>query len=218
MAEIHAATVVSSEPAGPGFHMVVAEAHASLTALPGQWGAFHTDIPNPEKPGQTLRRAWSFAEISESRFRLFVATVGPATRWLASRAPGDSLPFTGPWGSRFRLDDGDGPVGFFAAGSGISPIGAMVDACLSRGRPVRLLWETPTVSMVRRIDAWKAAGVQVEVGARLSPRPDDATWWLAGDGARLDEVEGLFCPPPERVERFYTPKPAPAVQAVSVTA
>ena len=208
MAEILHATVVSSEPAGPGFHMVVAEADGPMTALPGQWGAFHTDVSNPEKPGQTLRRAWSFAEIGATRFRLFVATVGPGTRWLATRKPGDTLPFTGPWGSRFRLDDGDGPVGFFAAGSGISPLGAMVDACIARGRPARLLWETPTSSMLDRVAAWEAAGVPVEIAPRLHPRPDDATWWLAGDGARLEEVERLFSTTPERIERFYTPRPA----------
>jgi NAD(P)H-flavin reductase len=205
MPEIKTATVLTSEPAGPGFHTLVAEAHAPLAALPGQWGAFHTEIPNPEKPGQTLRRAWSFAQIGETRFRLFVATVGPATRWLAARKPGDSLPFTGPWGSRFRLDDGVGPAGFFAAGSGISPIGAMVDACIARGRPARLLWETAFPTMPERIAAWRAAGVDVEVGSLLRPVGPE-TWWFAGDGARLDEVVGDA--PAERIERFYTPRPA----------
>lgn len=218
MADIRAATVLSSEPAGPGFHMVVAEAHAPLTALPGQWGAFHTDIPNPEKPGQTLRRAWSFAEIDGLRFRLFVATVGPATRWLTARVPGDALPFTGPWGSRFRLDEGDGPVGFFAEGSGISPIGAMVDACIARGRPAHLLWETPAASMSERVAGWNAAGVRVEIGPRLAPRPDETTWWLAGGGERLDHVERLFSPTPERIERFYTPRPASVGTGPSVGA
>ena len=202
MAEIQTATVLSSESAGAGFHMVVAEASVPHGALPGQWAAFHTDVPNPEKPGHPFRRAWSFAEIEETRFRLLVALVGPATYWLADRVPGDVLPFTGPWGSRFRLDDGEGPVGFFATGSGISSIGAMVDACVARGRPARLLWESPAHSMPDRIARWRAAGVDVEIGARLSPRPDGALWWLAGHGARLDEVEGMFCPPPERIERY----------------
>ena len=159
MAEIQTATVLSSESAGDGFHMVVAEASVPHGAL-------------------------------------------PATHWLAARVPGDALPFTGPWGSRFRLDDGEGPVGFFAAGSGISSIGAMVDACVTRGRPARLLWETPAPSMLDRIASWRAAGVDVEIGDRLSPRPDGALWWLAGHGARLDEVEALFYPPPQRIERY----------------
>lgn len=208
MSEIRTATVLETTP-GERFHTVYAEAELPLGALPGQWGAFHTDLPNPLKPGQTLRRAWSFAELEgELRFRLFVATVGPSTRWLATQGAGVALRFTGPWGSRFKLDDGQGPAAFFAAGSGISPVGAMVDACVARGRPVQLLWETAEPSMPARLDAWRAAGVVVDVGPRLAPVRTEATWWLAGDGPRLDEVNDRLGAPPERVERFYTPAPS----------
>lgn len=204
MPELKSATVLSSESLG-SFHMVVAE--AATGALPGQWGAFWTDIPNPAKPGEVLKRAWSFAEIGPTWFRLFVACVGPGTEWLATRRPGDTLRYTGPWGSRFLLDDGDAPVAFFAAGSGISPIGTMVDASVARGRPARVLWETPTPAMPERLDRWRAAGVRVEVGPRLQPT-GPGPWWFAGDGARLDEVVGDT--PAERVERFYTPRPTVA--------
>lgn len=208
MSEIKLATIVESEAAGPGFHTIVALAQEPLGALPGQWGAFHTDLPNPEKLGQNLRRAWSFAEIADRRFRLLVAIVGPCTRWLATRQVGDTLPFTGPWGSRFRLDDGQGPAGFFAVGSGISPISAMVDACVQRGRPARLLWETPSPSLLERVEGWRAAGVEVTIGTSLRPEGQES-WWFAGDGPRIDEVAGEA--PPERIERFYTPRPtAPA--------
>jgi hypothetical protein len=210
VADLRTATVLDSEPAGPGFHALLAETPDALGALAGQWAAFHTQLPNPDKPGQTLRRAWSFAEIGERQFRLYVAVVGPCTRWLADRVPGDVLPFTGPWGSRFRLDDAPGPAGFFAAGSGISPVAAMVDACVAQGRSARLDWEIDVVpaSMAARIAGWRAAGVGVRVAPSLAPEPGAATWWLAGDGARLDELEPLFSPPPERIERFYTPRPA----------
>ncbi|MFZ5478172.1 MAG: hypothetical protein ACOZNI_15505 [Myxococcota bacterium] len=204
MSEAKTATVVSVE-ALPGYLTLVAE--ASTGALPGQWGAFWTDLPNPVKPGEVLKRAWSFAEIGEARFRLFVATVGPGTEWLATRRPGDGLKFTGPWGSRFRLDDGDGLAAFYAAGSGISPVGAMVDACVARGRPARLFWETAAPAMHDRLERWRAAGVEVVVGSRLVPA-GPGTWWFAGDGARLDAVVGDA--PPERVERFHTPRPAVA--------
>ncbi|MCK6521386.1 FAD-dependent oxidoreductase [Myxococcota bacterium] len=204
MSEIKQATVVLSEAAGPGFHTIVADAEAPLDAAPGQWGAFHTELPNPEKPGQNLRRAWSFSELDGRRFRLFVATVGPCTRWLADRRPGDPLPFTGPWGARFRLDERDGPAAFFAVGSGISPVAAMIDACVARGRPARLLWETSAPSMGARLAAWRAAGVEVQVGPELEPS-GPGLWWFAGDGPRLDQVVGDA--PPERVERFYTPRP-----------
>ncbi len=205
MPEVKLATIVSSEAVG-GYQLVVAE--AATGALPGQWGAFWTELPNPAKPGEVLKRAWSFAEIGDTQFTLLVARVGPGTEWLAARQPGDSLRYTGPWGSRFRLDEGTGPVSFFAAGSGISPIGAMVDACVARGRAARLLWETTTPAMPARLDRWRAAGVQVEVGPRLDPS-GPGPWWFAGEGVRLDEVVGDT--PPERVERFFTPRPATGV-------
>ncbi len=209
MPEIKQALILESAPAGPGYHALLADAETDLGALPGQWAAFHTDLPNAQKPGDVLRRAWSFAELSgPRRFRLFVAVVGPCTRWLAASAPGERLRFTGPWGSRFRLDEDPGPATFFAVGSGISPIGAMVDAALAAGRACRLLWERPTPMLEEKLGAWEAAGAQVQVGARLEPRPDGARWWLAGDGPRIDEVLTIIDAPPERVERFYTPRGA----------
>lgn len=213
MPEIQHATLLSSRSVGSGYHRVVAEAHAPLEAAPGQWAAFHTDLPNPEKPGQTLRRAWSFAELDGTRFVLLVAVVGACTRWLAARSPGETLRFTGPWGSRFRLDESQEPASFFAVGSGISPIGLMVDRCVSTRRAARLVWEVeedvlddPTLQA--RLQAWREAGVNVEVGARCMPVPDGSSWWMAGNGERLDMLEPVLSPLPERMERFYTPRPA----------
>ena len=205
MSEVRHARVLRSEAAGDGFWSVEAVAEADVGALPGQWGAFHTDLPNPLKPGQTLRRAWSFARVEGPRFELFVAVVGTCTSWLAERRPGDALPFTGPWGSRFVLD-GDDAVGFYAAGSGISAVATMVDAAVRAGRPVRLAWDRAS-GLEHRVAAWRAAGVEVELGA---VGVDEAArrWWYAGDGARLDAVLAGREVPANRVERFYTPRPA----------
>jgi NAD(P)H-flavin reductase len=204
MAELRHAQVLRSEATGDGLWIVEAVAESDLGALPGQWGAFHTDLPNPLKPGQNLRRAWSFARLDGARFELLVAVVGPCTRWLAARRPGDALPFTGPWGTRFALD-GDDAVGFYAAGSGISAVATMVDAAVRAGRPVRLAWDR-RAGLERRIADWRAAGVEVELGA---DRVDESArrWWYAGDGERLDAVLAGREVPLHRVERFYTPRP-----------
>jgi NAD(P)H-flavin reductase len=205
MAELHHARVLRSEAAGDGLWTVEAVAEADVGALPGQWGAFHTDLPNPAKPGQTLRRAWSFLRVDGSQFELLVAVVGTGTRWLAERRPGDALPFTGPWGSRFVLD-GDDAVGFYAAGSGVSAVATMVDAAVSAGRPVRFVWDR-TSGLEHRLAAWRAAGVEVELGA-TEVQEASRRWWYAGDGERLDAVLAGRDVPATRVERFYTPRPA----------
>lgn len=205
MAEVRRARVLRSEPAGEGLWAVEAVAESEVGARPGQWGAFHTDLPNPSKPGQNLRRAWSFARADGPRFELLVAVVGPGTRWLAERRPGDPLPFTGPWGSRFLLD-GEDPVGFYAAGSGISAVATMVDAALRAGRPVRFAWDRDR-GLEERIAGWRAAGVEVELGA-VTVEEGGWRWWYAGDGARLDAVLAGRDVPPSRVERFFTPRPA----------
>lgn len=171
----------------------------------GQWISVHTTLPHPEKPGQVVKRAWSVAEADGGRWRLFVATVGPASCWLAERSPGEMLRFTGPWGSRFLLDEGHGPVGLFAIGSGISPIGAMVDEAMQAGRPVLLRWETPHCTMEDRLDRWARRGVEVQVGPRLPDPEGDRPWWFAGDGTRIDELRGDT--PPSRIERFYERPP-----------
>jgi hypothetical protein len=205
MAEARLAQIHSVEHFG-SFALVHAAAEEAVGALPGQWGAFHTELPNPLKPGQKLRRAWSFAEVEGAAFALFVAVVGPGTRWLAERRPGDVLPFTGPWGSRFRLD-GDDAVGFFAAGSGISAVAPMVDACVARGRPAKLVWDYEGDALSGRLERWQALGVAVVQGRGAAPPEDDRRWWYAGDGARVDAVLAGRAVPPERIERFYTPVP-----------
>lgn len=208
MSEVRPAHVHAVERFGD-FVLVRARAEREVGALPGQWGAFHTDLPNALKPGQTLRRAWSFAEVDGVDFALFVVVVGSCTRWLAERRPGDALPFTGPWGSRFRLD-GDDSVGFFAAGSGISAVAPMVDACVASGRRAALVWDDDGDALESRLTRWSAAGVEVRRGPGASPAEDARRWWYAGDGARVDAVLAGRDVPPERIERFYTPAPASA--------
>ncbi|MFZ5480791.1 MAG: hypothetical protein ACOZNI_28785 [Myxococcota bacterium] len=207
MPEIRHATVLESTPLGPGYHTFVLESETPLGARPGQWAAFWSDIPNPAKPGEPYKRAWSFTELDgDRRFRLLVATVGLCTRWLVEQPVGARIRFTGPWGSRFLLDEGDAPASFFATGSGISPVGALVDACVARGRKARLYWETSEVPIRARVARWRSAGVEVDVAPRLDPE-GDGTWWLAGDGGRIDEVVPRLGGT-AIVERFFTPRPA----------
>ncbi len=210
MAEPKYARVLASEPLAGGLHHLLCEAEGPLGGRAGQWLAIATEIPNPEKPGDVLRRAWSLAAIDGQRFELLVAVVGACTSWLATRRAGDTLRYTGPWGTKFTLDEGAHPVGLYATGSGISPIAALADAALLAGRPVALWWDTPEVPglLARRIEGWRAAGAVVVAG--LGAQPWDynqlgAAWWLAGDFARLELAASALAPHAHsvRVERFH---------------
>lgn len=209
MAELKQARVLASEPLAGGLHHLVCAAEAPLGARAGQWLAIATDVPHPDKPGDVLRRAWSLAAIHADRFELLVAVVGPGTRYLASRRADDTIRFTGPWGTKFTLDDGAHPVGLYATGSGISPIGALADAALAAGREVALWWDTAEVPGVvaRRIEGWRTAGATVVTGPGARPDVDmpGAAWWLAGDYARLEPVAAVVAAGAHgvRVERFY---------------
>jgi ferredoxin-NADP reductase len=208
--DVHTATILSRADLGPAVVLRCASV-ATREAKAGQYVVIHSDVPNPEKPGQVLKRAWSFARFFEDgTFDLLFARVAATSGWLAGRAPGDTVRFTGPWG-RFLLDDGAGPVACFATDTAISPVGAIVDAALATGRPVRLWWQTAEDWLPERIAAWRDAGVDVIVGASLAVESDPAArWFLAGNGAAIEaQTERLGSVPPERiqVERFFTPRP-----------
>ncbi|MDP2311948.1 MAG: hypothetical protein Q8P41_03520 [Pseudomonadota bacterium] len=208
--DVHTATVLDRADLGPAVLLRCASI-ATRDAKPGQYVVIHSDVPNPEKPGQVLKRAWSFARFAaDGSFELLFARVAATSGWLAERVPGDTFRFTGPWG-RFLLDEGTSPVACFATDTAISPVGALVDAALAAGRPVRLWWQTEQDWLPERIVAWRAAGAVVEVGPDVTPEPDpDARWFLAGDGAAIERMTALLgSVPAERVhvERFFTPRP-----------
>lgn len=208
--DVHTATILSRSDLGAAVSLRCASV-ATRDAKPGQYVVIHSDVPNPDKPGQVLKRAWSFARFfDDGTFELLFARVAATSDWLAGRAPGDTVRFTGPWG-RFLLDDGAGPVACFATDTAISPVGAIVDAALATGRPVRVWWQAAQDWLPERVAGWRASGAVVIVGSEVAVEADpSARWFLAGNGAAIEaQVARLGGVPPERiqVERFFTPRP-----------
>ena len=68
---------------------------------------------------------------------------GPGSNHLFGLGPGDTIRFTGPWGT-FVLDDPPNvEVGFIAVGTGVAPIRSMLLRAAGRARlPLRLLYAT----------------------------------------------------------------------------
>lgn len=194
MARTRHATVLQVEDRGLGIHHINIEADEPFDAVAGNTIILRSRVPHPDKPGEVIKRAVSLSTLPDRdhprRFAVTIAAVGPFSRDLAARRPGDRIEFSGPWGKRFRIfdDDPDGPVHLFATGTGWSPIGAIATALVDRGRgPLAAWWQTGHAWDPDRLRALRQSpGVRVEVGEDLAPRvPADpeALYFLAGDGA-----------------------------------
>ncbi len=181
----------------PGLVELRCRAEEPLVYAGGAYIIARTDLPNPEKPGEVIKRAWSLAELPDPAdpcaFTVRVDVCGEASRWLAGRSPGDPLLFSGPWGRKFRFFEEDrGPVHLVATGTGLSPIGTLAAERLRDAQApgsVSLWWQTDRPYRLGDLEALAADerfGVCVGSGALAQvPIEPEALYFLAGDGALL---------------------------------
>ncbi len=126
---------------------------APLTFRPGQFLSCLLPIG-----GERLIRPYSIASAPETpeRLELLLNRVpeGPGSDHLFGLAPGDTLSFTGPWGT-FALDRApDAPAVFVALGTGIAPIRPMLHRAAATARhPLSLLYATDHVLYRDELDA-----------------------------------------------------------------
>lgn len=209
MPEVKTATVQAQRWLTPGIAEIQLEAAEDPGLQPGQYLVARTTLPHPERAGDVVKRAWSPARVQGRRFSLIVAAVGASSRWLAEQQPGVTLSYSGPWG-RFLLDAHPGPAAFFATGTGLSPVGELLDGALAAGRPATLYWQTPAIYHEDRLEDWRRRGVVLRVGPQVEVEDQaDASWFLAGDGACIEAAASRLSSPRIYTERFFTPRPAP---------
>ena len=126
----------------PYYSLVVDGPEAWSAALPGQFVMVETaDGLEPY-----LRRAFSIHDVSKTdrgaRIELLVKIVGPGTRALAARRPGDRVAVLGPLGQPFGVADlaqadpsnDDRPVALVAGGVGSAPLLLLGRHLLAAGR------------------------------------------------------------------------------------
>ncbi len=109
---------------------------------------------------------------------------GPGSRYLFDRRPGDTIRFTGPWGT-FVL--GEMPVAetvFVAEGTGIAPIRPMLlDAVARHPRPpFRLLYGTRLGLYREELEALPGLALDVVEPERVFD--EAARRWIDGDRDR----------------------------------
>jgi len=177
--------------AGPTEHhaVTVAEARDETGALralgfqlPAAVAALH------ERPGQVVKVkvapgeayfALATAPSASGRVELLVKRGGPVSDAVAASTPGTGLQVTAPFGRGFQVESALGrDVLLFAAGSGIAPIRALVQALLARrddvDRVVLFYGQRRGAEFAYRAEhlGWERRGVRVV----LCPSDEDDTW------------------------------------------
>jgi NAD(P)H-flavin reductase len=178
--------------AGPTEHhaVTVAEAWDETGAL----RALRLELPSAvaalhQRPGQVVKVkvapgeayfALSTAPASDGRVELLVKRGGPVgDAVVAAATPGATLQVTAPFGRGFEVEEALGrDVLLFAAGSGIAPIRALVQALLARreqvDRVVLFYGQRRGAEFAYRAEhlGWERRGVRVV----LCPSDEDDTW------------------------------------------
>lgn len=222
MAKTKWATLRARESLGGGLVQLEFEPDQAMSWAAGNYLIVRTTLPNPAKPGDVHRRAYSLANTAgeDGRFELLIQTVGPRSAWMAERSIGDRLEFSGPWGKSFRMQQEDDweRVCLVATGSGISPIQAIAQERVAQQQAgtTQLWWQPEGLGLA--LDPLQSAGVSVtaeDQACAQVPADPRALYFLAGDGAALLplsarlQAEGV---PAEqlRVEYFFNRPPKEA--------
>ena len=182
MAAEHTARLVDVVTHAPDTRSLFLEPGERLRFKPGQFVSCL--VPSG---GETLNRPYSIASSPDDpRWELLLNLVpgGPGSQYLFDRRTGDTIRFTGPWGT-FVVDTlPDAETIFVAERTGIAPIRAMLrDAAPRTPRPsLRLLYGTDLP--LYRDELAALPGVEVHVV------PPDDVWdaavrrWIDGDPDR----------------------------------
>lgn len=133
---------------------------APLDYEPGQY------VLIEDRDRQTAPRSYSIANAprADGRISLLITRVagGETSPWLCERlAPGDEVSITGPYGSFVADPSSTAPVLLLAAGSGLAPIRALIEAALaeSDGPELTLIFSARTAADVldsERFERWSA--------------------------------------------------------------
>lgn len=109
------------------------ELAGELAYVPGQFIVVHVPLAVPVKRCYSISRA-------DGTLAITVKRQGVASTWLHAHATAGSELRIDPPAGQFVLGVGDRPLACFAAGSGITPIIALVEEAVRRGRRVTLVY------------------------------------------------------------------------------
>jgi ferredoxin-NADP reductase len=182
MAVEHRARLVDVVVHAPDTRSLFLEPDQGLPFRPGQFVSCLVPAG-----GETLNRPYSIASSPDAppwEILLNLVPGGPGSTYLFDRKPGDTIRFTGPWGT-FIVDAlPDAETIFVAERAGIAPIRAMLrDAARRTPRPpLRLLYGTDLPLYRDELAALPGVDVEVVPPGDLWDAADRR--WIDGDADR----------------------------------
>lgn len=133
--ELHHAQVLTNRGCGRAHLVEFLSPGIASAARPGQF----VHVLCGDDSGRVLRRPYSIFSAREGRVSILLREVGPGSRWLAERVPGDRLDVMGPLGRGFTTAGTDRPA-LVAGGTGIAPLHFLASSLTGEGRSPRLIW------------------------------------------------------------------------------
>ncbi len=129
------------------------------TAVPGQF------VMVEGGPGRTTRRPFSVAGVDREQglLRLLIQVVGPASAWLAGRAPGQEIGLHGPLGRGFALPPAGTGVWLVGGGIGVAPLLFLAARLRLAGCGVWAALGGRTAADIPGADELRGLGIEVAV-------------------------------------------------------
>jgi dihydroorotate dehydrogenase electron transfer subunit len=152
--------VVSLEPIGEYWHLVLAAPTIAAQVRPGHFVALAVGGPHTS---MLLRRSFSVYRAADGRVEIVFSVAGKGTQWLAGLRPGDRIDVVGPVGQPFRLPTPGSTAVLVAGGYGSAPMFGLADAIRATGGAAHFVLGAATAGRLFGVDEAQAGAGQVLV-------------------------------------------------------
>ena len=173
--------VVRNERVAEGVGLLVLEApRIAARVSPGQF--IHLRISTDTQ--RLLRRPFSVHRVHRGRLEILYQVLGPGTRELSMKMPGQRMDAIGPLGQGWRIPDDVDHALLVAGGLGAAPLGALAEALADRGVAATVALGAPTAERLLARDVFDRFARRIELAT------DDGS--LGHHGFVTQLVEGLI--------------------------
>ncbi|EWT02940.1 dihydroorotate oxidase [Intrasporangium oryzae NRRL B-24470] len=165
------AEVVGTRRVGAYQHLTLVAPGAADLARPGQFVALAV---GDESSATLLRRSFSIHRVTPTggdgtsatglgTVEIVVSAVGPGTRWITSRQPGDTVDVIGPLGQAFPLPTDPTSCVLVGGGYGSAPLFWLAEALRERGCHVELVLGAASEDRLFGVDEARRSGDGVTI-------------------------------------------------------